>query len=208
MGETPKECQQRYGAAVTNYAGHGNLDGVAIYVKDDISVTAFFTKAADKSVRATLIIYAHIQPDIQTPSAFRSEFTEAQQAALLATVPGRWSGYDPPPTLAGRPAALKPISTEPSLTIRHRNLAANVLGIAMKALRSLAPTNLSPTDREILSPPAHIAHNGPRLFAYRMAGRIAIFSMDGADPIRLWAERVASERTAAQTPPEKKLSGF
>ncbi|MBM4149043.1 MAG: hypothetical protein FJ224_08355 [Lentisphaerae bacterium] len=203
LGETVEECQRRYGAAVTNYPGHGNVDTVAVYVKDGICVVAIFTKRAGVDTRASMVIYSRLHPDARGLLAPPPEITEKEQAALLDTVSGRWKDYDDtPPRLAARPSKVVPLLPQPTITVRHRDATAEALNKAVEAL--YAPPALS----WIRTPPKNIAHNGPKLFAFRILRGVAICSQDGAEAVRAWAERVISETAAARKPPEGKLSGF
>jgi hypothetical protein len=202
LGETVEECQRRYGAAVTNYPGHSDLGSVAVYVKDGISVTALFTKRAGSDARASMVIYSRLRPDARGVVIPPPEINEKEQAALLETVAGRWENYDPPPGLAGKPNKVVPVSTQPSITIRQRDATEEVLKKVVEAL--YAP----PISIWTHSTPKNIAHNGSKVFAFRVARGVAICSQDGAEAIRAWADRVISDRSAVRKPPEQKLSGF
>lgn len=203
LGETMQECQGRYGAAVTNFPGHGDIAGVSVYGKDGISVIAFFTRIAGQGVRASMVIYSRHFPEdkfvfLQPQS---KPFTDKEQDTLLRTVAGRWESYDPPPRLAGPSNRGVPVASQPSITIRQRDTAA---GAVRKAVETLYKPFLHTWAG---LPHTNIAHNGPRIFAFGIGSGqgLAICTLEGVDSILYWATRMNAARRQA---PERELSGF
>lgn len=204
LGETPAECQRRYGEAVAKYPGHAGVAGVSVYVKDGLSVVAFFTKSPVKGTRAGVVIYSRLRPDVQRGSYATPKITDGEQRTLLETVPGRWKSYNAPPGLEGKPEGLKSISSRPSLLIKYRDATAKAV---RRTVKTIYPANL---DFWTGAPPENIAHNGSKTFAFRVARDrgVAICSYDATKAIAAWADRLVAEKQNAKKPQQQKLPGF
>ena len=205
LGETPAECQRRYGEAVANYPGHADVAGVSVYVKDDISVTAIFTKNRVKGTRASMIIYSRLRPDRPRGLFLGPQIAENEQNAILGTVPGRWEDYDSKQGLTRTRKNLKRISTTPSMLIKHRNATAEAVKKAVRAVYAAHAKDPLVWPR---TSPKNIAHNGPKVFAFDVLRGVGICSFDATKAITTWADQLASERANAKKPPAGKLPGF
>ena len=211
MGETRAECMERYGLAVTNVPGFGDLASVGVYVKDDIVVSLFFIKTDGQAERVGMVIYSRAWPDIG-PDTRRnerhnnilvSEITTNEQVALLATIPGRWEDYAlPASALAGRSNKVIPLTDLTSPTEKNRDAASLAV---RKAFRGLYAPRLRLL---VNSAPQDIVHNGPKMFAFRISGGLALCSYDAVAAITTWAEHVLAERTKVNRLRKDDLRGF
>ena len=150
-----------------------------------------------------MIIYSRLCPNTRG-FVFTSslKMTEKEENVFLETVPGKWKKFEPPEGLKGKPTKIKSVATQPSITIKQRDATGEAL---QKVVEALYLPSLQPC---LLQPPKGIAHNGPRIFAFRVACGIAICSYDGANAIKTWAEQFISKKEAAKKKPEKNLNGF
>jgi hypothetical protein len=202
MGETPEECQQRYGQPVTNYPGHGDVVDVVVYLKDGISVSVFFVKVSSKDTCAGLVIYLRVRPDVPCSSFPPPEFTQDEQTSLLGTVTGRWDDHGYPPRLPGSLPKALPLSPAWSITARQRDTAAQTVQKVIGAL--YLPRQwpwVSTTVKDV-------AHNGPKLFAFRAARGLVLCSYDHIAALARWADYAISEREKAKHTPKGRLTGF
>ncbi|MGQ9662859.1 MAG: hypothetical protein ACUVWX_11075 [Kiritimatiellia bacterium] len=194
LREIPDECQNRYGPAITNYRGCRDLQKVAVYGKDAIYVTAFFASDCDQVPRASMAYYSPLNPCVDgfLRSLFATaDITEKEQTALLGIVSGRWERFDSKPGLAGKPANVKTLSTQPSITVKRRDKTVKV---ARKAIVAVYDCSVLPSDVK------NIAHVGPEVFASRIANSVPICATTGAETTEVRAGRIICDRAAAGRP--------
>lgn len=211
MGETKVECMDRYGEGVTNLPGIGDLTGVDVYLKDDIVVSLFFVKAGGQDARAGMVIYSRVWPGVEPEErrsvrrdgAMMTEITTNEQVALLATIAGRWEEYAvPPPTLAGKSTKVIPLTDLASPTEKNCDVTSRAIRKAYNGLHKLGLRSFVPDT------PKNVAHNGPRLFAFRIGGDLVFCSYDAVPAITKWAEYVTAERTKVDRLRKNDLKGF
>lgn len=213
MGETKAECMGRYDQCFTNYPGIGDVTSVDFYRKGDIVVGLWFVRgaAANAEPRVGMIYYSKIRPTDTPrisdrpglPSAPAQEdkqgISKEDIDAFLATIPGRWEDYSPPPSLAGRPSKVIPLTSMPSVTIRNRDATASVV---QRVYRKVYPPALRYEGTNM----THVAHNGPKLFACRIGGGLAICSHDAVQPLTEWVNYM--EKSTSEANPGQSLQGF
>jgi hypothetical protein len=211
MGETKVECMDRYGEGVTNLPGIGDLTGVDVYLKDDILVSLFFVKTGGQEARAGMVIYSRVwpgeEPDVRhkvrSDGAIMTAITTNEQVALLATIPGRWEEYAvPPPALAGKSTKVIPLTNLASPTEKNGDVTSRAIRKAYNGLHTLGLRSF------VSYVPKNVAHNGPRLFAFRIGGDLVFCSCDAVPAITKWAEYVTEERTKVDRLRKNDLKGF
>lgn len=194
MGETKAECMGRYDQCFTNYPGVGDITSVDFYLKGNIVVGLWFVRGATANAepRVGMIYYSKIRPT-DTPRILtrhnpppapgqedKDRISKEDIETFLATIPGRWEDYSPPPTLAGRPAKVIPLTSMPSVTIRNRDATA---GVVQKIYQKVYPPGLRYAGTNM----THVAHNGPKIFACKIGGGLAICNHDAVQPLTEWA---------------------
>ncbi len=212
FGETPEQCIERYGAAVTNLPGHGDVERVAIHTKDDLSITIVFFRGSDNKSTAGLILYSKAKPFSPGFSSV-SDIAPENEAVILSTVKGQWTQDKPAKGLEGAkpfggniyssgrivPSStlLKntPISTGPGITAERSDKVA-------KAVQDFLPI-LYPNEASYT--PSPISRNGSRIFSYRVLHGVVICSADIISGITLWADHA---RVRNVTPAPKTITGL
>jgi len=202
LGENITQCEQRYGTAVTNYPGLGDVTAVNQYVKDGITITIWFARTPYKDARAAMVLYSRYPPGEVTLYFTPKAIGEDERVALLNTTGGRWELYNVPDKLAGRPAIIKSISSSPSITEKRRD---QVKQTVESALNALFPNAILAKLQYYIK---DIGHNGTQLFAFEALRGIAIVSFDESAAIAKWASDRIAKREASKTPPKSEITGF
>ena len=203
IGETPQQCEDRYGKAVQEMPGAGNLKGIRVYWKDDTEITAFFTAAPYQTPRVGLIYYR-----IGTNGEQRSQlpqYTDAQVKALLSTVDGVWSDYAPAPTLNA-------VKTDPYRTTTRITPTSSQLetrrGEASEAVHKagvlVLPIPFAPSDSYPVTDFRHLSNTH---FAFKVSNGVAIIAYDAVPAITGWATQKKLENVP-EKPAPRKMSGF
>ncbi|MEI7879704.1 MAG: hypothetical protein WCI95_02400 [bacterium] len=100
FGETPEQCIERYGAAVTNLPGFGDIERVAIHSNDNITITVVFMRGYDNKITARSIFYTRVKPFAYDFSSVKDMAAEDENT-ILATVKGQWNQEKPAKGLEG-----------------------------------------------------------------------------------------------------------
>ncbi len=212
FGETPEQCVERYGAAVTTLPGHGDVERVAIHSKDNLSITIVFFRGADNKSTAGLIFYSSAKP-FSPVFYFGSDIAPENEVVILSTVKGQWTQDKPVKGLEGAKAfggnknsigrlvpsstlpKNTPISNGPGITAERSDKVAKTI---QDFLRIIYPNEVTYT----LVP---ISHNGARIFAYRVVHGVAICSVDTIPGLSLWIDH---KRALNVTPAPKPVTGL
>lgn len=197
LGETPDQCEQRYGKAVREIPGRGPIEYCRVYRKDGISISAVFIKGRT-TPKAGCILYTTHQGD-STYSRTR-KLTSEEQQSLLQTVPGTWTlpRNEPAPILQGG-GRVRELSVKPN-GIRDSRLKA-VRDASSAALNTVYPYGPQ------LSP-AEIGHNGLDKYAFTIYGGMALTYFNAADAIVEWSRAIEAQRKEDRKPDSKKFKGF
>jgi hypothetical protein len=175
-------------------------------------VSVFFVKTEDKmDERVGMIYYSRAWP-FEYPDPRRkdrstrvltADITTNEQAALLATVPGRWEHYSTNETgLAGKSENVLPLTDYETPTEQHCEAAENAVRVACKAL------NCARGGSSSVIPVQAVAHKGPKLFAFRVGGGLALCSYNSAPVLKAWGHRWIAERTKVDRLRKDDLKGF
>jgi len=195
FGETPEQCEERYGAALTNLPGYSDVERVAIHKKDNLTITVVFFRSNDKPTTAGLIFYSLAKPFSYGFSCVL-DLTPEDEDAILSTVEGQWSQDKPAKELAGP----KPFSSNvnslshilPGSSIPKKTpistgsgITSGMAGKVAQAVQGVLPL-IYP--HEITYTPVPISHNGSRIFSFRVLHGVAICSADRISGLNQWAE--------------------
>ncbi len=208
FGETPDQCVERYGAAITNLPGHADVERISIHTKDDLFIAIVFFRGADNPSTAGLIFYSRAKPFAHGYSA-AANLEPENENIILATVKGLWSEDKPVKGLEGPKAfgsintssgrtfsnnaipKVKPISNSPGITA---GTGSKVAKAVQDVLHVIYPHASSLT---LIS----LGHNGPRLFAFRVLHGVAICSADKISSLTQWTEHTQELKAKpARTP--------
>jgi hypothetical protein len=198
LGETPAQCDRRYGAPTGSLPPEGDIVDVRLYRKDDVHVTVLFRRKPGRGDTACCIAYAPYPPG--SLHSFTPPFTDAQVKALLATVPGRWEDYGEPDGLKRTQAVAKTVGHPGGITGQRRDEVARMLESYGKATVRLflpSPTTLS-----------DLGHNGLSHFAFLVARQVVIATHDAASDIEAWSKAQIERAKQTAEKEEKPLSGF
>lgn len=210
-GETPEQCVERYGAAVTNLPGYGDVDQVAVHSKDDLSITVFFIRGYDKKITAGMIFYSQQKP-FSGYTLFKDMAVDDENT-ILATVKGQWSQDKPTVGLEkAKPAGgnvnsmgrISPNSTIPKIT-SISNGSGIIGATGEKVAKALPDVFRIIYPREIKYTPTPISHNGLHIFAFRVLHGVAICSDDKIPAISNWAKYIRDQNVK---PASKPISGL
>jgi len=194
FGETPEQCIERYGVAVTNLPGYADVERVAIHKKDELTITVVFFRGKDNQITAVLIHYTRAKPLLRYHS-FAPDITQEDVDAILGTVEGQWTLDKPAIQLAGpKPfssniysaSRFRPDSTIPTKT-PITNGSSITSGMSDKVAQSVQGVLSMIYPNEITYTTTPISHNGPRLFSFRVLHGVAICSADKISSINQWA---------------------
>lgn len=196
LGENIGQCQERYGAPSRVIPGSNGIYQVGVYQKSGLEIITVFVGADSNSAKVGMILY-NKEPRSASGIPF-NHMQSDEETTLLATVSGKWESYTPPPTLSvGR--GIKPMTAQPSLVEKRR--AESLQGV--NGVISILYPPLTLTART-----ADLLHNGNTLFAFRIAGGMALVSYDAVAPIQRWSEAARLERELAKRPPPRKMDGL
>ncbi len=201
IGESLPQCERRYGNAVTNYPGFGDIAGVSQYVIDDVTITIWFQRVPFSPPSAAMVLYARALP-AQSSRLIPKTLSDDQQNAILQTIPGQWSPYKKADRLSGRPSDIVGISTSPSIVEQRRDQARPVLE---NALRALFPDKLLEGAKYWID---DIGYNSPRFYGFEAMRGVAIVSYDGLAAIDKWAAAYLAARQANEPPPPPETQRF
>lgn len=210
-GETPSQCEARYGAAVTNLPGNADIEQVAIYRKDDLNITAIFIKGYDNKVTVEMIFYTRAQPFAPSLSLAPNMSAE-DEATILGTVKGQWETDKPTQQLAGPKhfggsstiTGQRTIGTKPNTKAMtsgpgvYATTSEKVAKAVQNVLQLVYPKEVSYTA-------APISHNGLHLYAFRTIHGIAICSDQNISRMTKWAEYIRGQNAK---PIPKSLDGL
>lgn len=231
-GETPVQCEERYGAAITNLLGNTDVEQVAIYKKDALNIIVVFIKGIDNKVTADLIFYTRAQP--YDPLFYRvPAMSEEDEATILATVKGQWEKYKPAQQLAGPKyvggsstvTGQKVIGTKPTVKTMssgpgiYAATSEKVAKAVQDVLQLVYPRELPPTaahgrsrrlresevTKELSCTVVPISHNGLHLYAFRTIQGVAICSDGNISRMTKWVEFIRGKNAA---PAPKPLTGL
>ncbi len=209
FGETKVECMDRYGDSLTNYPGVGDITSVDFYLKGNIVVGLWFIRGSGTSAasepRVGMIFYSRVKPN-ETPRVFKHKelpptLRKEEMDAFLNTTPGRWEDYSPPPSLAGRPDKVIPLTSMPSPTIRNRDAVAETVKNTYERI-------YPPALRYGGSTVTNLAHNGPKIFACKIGGGLAICSHDSIPALKEWIRYIDQLKDQSGTNLKESLQGF
>ena len=197
LGETPEECQRRYGAHLTERQGAGLVPMVRVYKNASFYITIAFAQKPHRPVTAGCVIYGKYAGRMRWTQARRIE--EAERDGLMATVAGKWQSYSVESKLArSAKRGVKRMSVQPNqIALDRRDRASKALA---------AVSNLLMPDRPPSGYPiAPIAHNRSRTFAFMHGQQLALLSVDGVEALENWQQVLDSlpkeEKRPAAPPP-------
>lgn len=107
IGETPAQCNARYGASITNVVGSGDILGFSEYCKDGINVVTVFNR---KNKKACFVMYS--RGTLRTSDSRHSSISflkENEIASFLASLPDSWG--DPRGALTAVPNGFSHVET-------------------------------------------------------------------------------------------------
>jgi hypothetical protein len=194
LDETPAQCNQRYGTPVSEVPGNNGVAGVRIYNKAGMEIIVVFIGPSTNDALAGMLIY-NSNPNV---TIRRGTMTPDVETPLLATVPGRWEPYTPPPALRTG-AASKPMTPLPSILEKRRDECNAVVKAMVTELYPLG---------SILENPSNLYHMETYRFAVRVPSGLAIASYSAVPIIQKWHNTVQRQNAEAARPPPKNLSGF
>ena len=197
LGETPDQCEQRYGKHVLEIAGHGVVPFCRIYEKQDLKIAAVFIKGRASPKVGCILYSTHREVGVWLT---RRKLTKEEQDSLLATVPGQWKfpSASPAPTLQGG-GPRRELSVKPN-SIGDSRMRAS-LDAAENMMQALYPCSISRGLKEV-------GRNGPDKYAFTFNGGIAITYCKVSDAIIAWSKAVEAQRAEARKPDPKELKGF
>ena len=197
LGETPEQCEKRYGKAIKEIPGHGLVDFCRLYEKKDIKISAIFIKGRTTPAVGCILYSTHRREGVWL---INRRLTADEQTGLLATVPGKWKlpSANPAPTLRGggpvRELTVKPNSIGDS---RMKESQATISAV----LDALYPCSLQRAIHEL-------GRNGPDKYAFAFLGGIGITYHKASDAVVEWSKSVQTQRAEDAKPDPKNVKGF
>jgi hypothetical protein len=197
LGETPTQCNERYGVPVREIAGGNGVAGARVYNKQGMEIIAIFVTRISLDPCVGMILYNTNTNRITRVGAMKAEV----ESPLLTTVPGRWEPYAAPPTLNSSTQGKQMRPTTSQLE-QYRETCRLTLDAIVKVLY---PPSVYPG---MVALPPDIGHIGTDKFAFRVADGLAIVSYNAVPAIQKWSEGLPRRTTKRPAPLPNDLSGF